>query len=172
MGLKDLMFLLGEEYAQDRARFWSLVDKTPSCWLWMGPRSKKFGTFSVEGGDYMVHRIALMLHSKTCPPHTRVAHRCGHTLCVNPGHLAWTERPEPDAKQVNRGLMKPARRLRLTREQVATLYWTRRLCRLSSSQLAGMFNVSTGTVTDILRRRTYRLETNGLPPLHLKGVPA
>lgn len=73
-------------------RFWSKVDKTPTCWLWTGARDKSgYGYVGVQPGYFQgAHRVAWALIHGPIPDGLYVLHRCPdppNRLCVNPEHL-------------------------------------------------------------------------------------
>lgn len=89
------------------ARFWSFVEKTATCWNWIGLKipsaitsvqRHEYGCFSLsrERGKhrhYKAHRISKVLASED---HTdlEVDHTCKNKLCVNPDHLDWVTHAE------------------------------------------------------------------------------
>lgn len=78
-------------------RFWSYVNKTETCWIWTGCKSKSntknakwYGHFTIGNKSYMAHRISYRLVKGPIPPKMVLDHvfpRCTNTLCVNPDHL-------------------------------------------------------------------------------------
>lgn len=80
-------------------RFWRLVTKTDTCWLWTGGASRGYGIFDTGGKRVLVHRFAYELLVGPIPDgltldHTchnrrqcRAGERCPHRRCVNPAHL-------------------------------------------------------------------------------------
>ena len=81
------------------SQFWSLVDKTGSCWLWLGKRNPAgYGvvTPTLAGSRY-AHRAAYTLTRGPVPQGMDLDHichsadsckgRCQHRRCVNPAHL-------------------------------------------------------------------------------------
>ena len=71
-------------------RFWRNIDKGSSpdaCWLWMGSKSKGYGTLRVHGKSRRVHRLALELAGRQLDQNLTVDHLCRHRSCVNPAHL-------------------------------------------------------------------------------------
>lgn len=84
--------------------FWSRVQKTETCWNWIGiqiPIAKGsrhiYGVmnFRREGRRFNVkaHRIAKALTSGDKPAF-QIDHICKNKLCVNPEHLEWVTHAE------------------------------------------------------------------------------
>jgi len=75
-------------------RFWSYVEKTSTCWLWVGSCNERgYGLISVvdpirqRGITRKAHRVAWELCRGSIPPGLHVLHRCDVRQCVCPGHL-------------------------------------------------------------------------------------
>jgi hypothetical protein len=71
-------------------QFWSHVDKTDSCWLWIGPLSNNAGWFDhpeVPFTQRSAYRIAYALEHGPIPPLFVLRHRCAQRPCVNLAHL-------------------------------------------------------------------------------------
>jgi len=71
-------------------RFWSKVEKTETCWLWIGQRQPSgYGRFGVNAkvGMVMAHRYAYALTHGSIPKGLCVLHRCDVRECVRPDHL-------------------------------------------------------------------------------------
>ncbi len=72
------------------AYFWERVQKTATCWLWIGPRGGRYGQFNlaVDGHRRLgAHRYSYELHNGSIPDGMQVLHRCDNPPCVNPAHL-------------------------------------------------------------------------------------
>jgi hypothetical protein len=75
-------------------RFWSHVEKTPSCWIWTGAkRNKGYGAFVWSEKGLVVqgraHRFSYQIHYGKIKHGLCVLHTCDVPACVNPSHL-WT----------------------------------------------------------------------------------
>ena len=67
-------------------RFWKKVQKTNSCWLWMGS-SCVYGHLTINYKSVYAHRFSWEIHFGPIPKNLCVLHRCDNPLCVNPNHL-------------------------------------------------------------------------------------
>ena len=76
----------GEDLA---TRFWSMVCKTESCWLWTGPVNHcGYGLFDTrEKSGVLAHRLAYELTYGGIPEGDQILHRCDTPPCVRPDHL-------------------------------------------------------------------------------------
>jgi hypothetical protein len=77
------------------ARFWSRVDKTPTCWIWTGHLNKPtaYGHFRIADdapgvkSKILAHRLSWYLFGNTVPEGMELDHLCRNRRCVNPAHL-------------------------------------------------------------------------------------
>lgn len=83
---------LPEEYRESvAALFWSQVEKTDSCWLWIGHRAKTgYGVFDITRRRtrfrWRAHRLSWLLTNDRDPVLV-LDHLCRVKHCVNPAHL-------------------------------------------------------------------------------------
>ncbi len=69
-------------------RFWSKVDKSGDCWLWMAStKDTGYGQFFVNGTMVRAHRLAYELMVGPVPDGLQLDHLCRVRNCVNPEHL-------------------------------------------------------------------------------------
>lgn len=70
-------------------RFWSRVQQSDNCWLWLGSYNKitGYGTLSVDHYPRLVHRLSWELSNGPIPKGKHVLHHCDVKLCVRPSHL-------------------------------------------------------------------------------------
>lgn len=70
------------------ARFLAYVQKTDTCWLWMGKLSEGYGRFGLDGqASLPAHRVAYRLWVDAARDEHHVHHVCRVKNCVNPEHL-------------------------------------------------------------------------------------
>jgi hypothetical protein len=65
-------------------RFTAKVQKTNTCWIWIGNKSSKgYGRF----GNIRAHRFSYEYYVGPMPKNLQIDHLCKVTSCVNPDHL-------------------------------------------------------------------------------------
>lgn len=68
--------------------FWSRIDKSSDCWLWMGAQmGNGYGSMRVGEKHYFPHRYSYELAFGPIDSGLYVCHRCDTPLCVRPDHL-------------------------------------------------------------------------------------
>lgn len=68
--------------------FWSKVDKTGDCWIWLSSKSEKgYGVFYAGGRTIRAHRVAWELVNGPIPRGMLLDHKCHRPSCVNPSHM-------------------------------------------------------------------------------------
>lgn len=139
-------------------RFWNRVNKTATCWLWIGPvmPGKRPYGLTQWNNIKLAHRISVWLDGRD-PIGKVVRHTCDNPRCVNPQHLiVGTQRENvADMYQRNRandvkGSQHPKHIL--VDQQVIDI----RNSNLTPKQLAKQYNVSRDTIYSIKNYKTWR----------------
>ena len=76
-------------------RFWKKVNRSSTCWLWLGARGggrpdapyNTYGIFRYRGKNTQAHRLSWIIANGGIPDGLMVLHRCDTPLCVRPDHL-------------------------------------------------------------------------------------
>lgn len=69
-------------------KFWRKVERTPTCWLWNGPKNKSgYGYFSFGKQFKRAHRLSYEEVRGEIPKGMVLDHICRIRNCVNPDHL-------------------------------------------------------------------------------------
>lgn len=144
-------------YASVADRFWLKVQKTNTCWLWVGAISAAgYGQLSIghQKPDY-AHRVSWILHYGALPDGAFVCHHCDNPRCVRPDHL-FLGTPKDNIQDMvlkdrhSRGERR--RNHKLTDTAVRVI----RRSRLSNVALAKRYGVSPSTVSNARARKTWK----------------
>lgn len=65
-------------------RFWTRVEKTPTCWIWLGRKSATgYGQFDIGNRTEQAHRWAYKRYIGPIPDDLPLDHLCRNRACVN-----------------------------------------------------------------------------------------
>ena len=157
-------------------RFWRFVQKTPTCWEWVGAKNGLgYGVLGKGGrraGNIKAHRASYLLNRGSIPEGLFVCHACDNPSCVRPDHLFlgtalqnWS-----DAHKKGRTGLPPRRvgttnsNSKLTNQQVEELRQLyhpppRRRGRVAyHAKLAARYGVDKSTIHNILTKRQWKGE--------------
>ena len=80
--------------ANNEQVFWHRVDKTGSCWEWLGGKDRDgYGRYNLTKSQTLptkwwgVHRLSYTLSKGPIPKGMVVCHTCDNPGCCNPDHL-------------------------------------------------------------------------------------
>ena len=77
-------------------RFWDKVEKTDSCWNWIGAKDKDgYGHFKLKDKNMATHRFVYELIKGKISHELEIDHLCRNRKCVNPNHM------EPVTHKIN-----------------------------------------------------------------------
>jgi len=126
------------------SKFWRCVEKTPTCWLWLGPKSGNgYGLFKLHYRSIGAHRIAYALANKlTEIPKLFTLHKCDNKLCVNPDHLYLGDRLKNIHDCIERGGLTQQK---LSNEEVAEVVKRYRSGEAAAA-LAKAFNIHISSI--------------------------
>lgn len=139
-------------------KFWSKVKKTDDsneCWIWQGgTNSAGYGKFRAQGKFYYAHRFSLFLKTGVWP-NDFVLHSCDNPRCVNPQHLREGTAADNAQDKVERGRVVRGTHHPQCKLDEAIVNFIRASSD-SPKALAEKYNISSGTIGDIRRRKSWR----------------
>lgn len=93
-------FTMSVYYTQ---QFWTHVERTDGCWLWLLATVKGYGVFSIRinGKTRMVkaHNAAWVATYGHMPTGLEPDHTCFNRRCVNPDHIEWVTSKENNKRK-------------------------------------------------------------------------
>lgn len=148
-------------------RFWAMVQKTETCWLWLGATNPDgYGRFLIgsrtDGTRRLVqaHRWVYEQEYGPIPPGLEPDHLCDVRNCVRPSHLeAKTHRSNVRRAKMARGERSGS--ARLSEPQVREIRSLFQIGEPTLADLAARYGVGKSTIRYIVHGRTWK---------HLDGV--
>lgn len=69
-------------------KFWNKVNKTPTCWLWVGAKNDSgYGQIRINSKCYYAHRLSFEMAGGVIPEKWVIDHLCREPSCIRPSHL-------------------------------------------------------------------------------------
>lgn len=146
-------------------RFWSRVAITadPSkCWEWQGViLDSGYGQIRIHQRGISTHRLAYELTNGAIPHGLNVCHTCDNKKCCNPAHLFLGTALDNTLDKMKKGRQAVLQgeshgSHKLTAEQVLSIRDQHDNNSVDVHTLAREFGVCVGTISHIVKRRTWR----------------
>ncbi len=149
-------------------RFWKYVEKTDTCWLWIGKARREFGYGVINEGGHNgraipAHRASWMIHYGKIPDGLCVCHHCDNPSCVNPAHLFLGTRADNNHDMQQKGRYDRVKRAKGERHWCARLdadkvraIRTQYRDGASLSVLAREYTISVQHVLRIVNRQSWK----------------
>jgi hypothetical protein len=142
-------------------KFWEMVNKTDTCWIWLGGTCGSFGYGRFWDGkrEVRAHVFSFQLHIGPVPPGECVLHKCDFPLCVRPDHLFTGTRGVNNKDACAKGRNAHGERsssAKLNAAQVLEIRAAYSQGGVSQRELASRYHVAPGCIQNILERRTWK----------------
>ena len=147
-----------------KKRFFEKVNKTKTCWLWIGSdRGNGYGCIKINGKVIDAHRVSWKLLRGPIPDGAFVCHSCDVRSCVHPGHLFLGTPRDNVMDAIKKGRIKPpdctgniSRNRKLTFQQAQEI--RRRFTEESVSKykLGRDYKIDEAGIRLILKNKTYK----------------
>ncbi len=147
-------------------RFWSKVEKTPTCWLWKGAHKigkDAYGFIHFNGKLISTHRASWQMVNGPIPENMCILHSCDNPPCVNPAHLRIGTRRENSMDMVNRN-RHPT--LLNAKSKIASKFTEKKILEirdlkrkkpyLSYASIARTYKVTPTAISFIIRRHVWK----------------
>ena len=141
-------------------RFFAQVQKTDSCWIWVGGKDKNgYGSFKGEHEGVLhdrAHRYSYHYHKGLIGKGMYVCHACDTPKCVNPDHLFLGTARDNAIDRSMKGRYRVAKGeqshyAKLTEEQARKILLDPR----PYAQLAEEFGLTVGGISDIKNKNSW-----------------
>lgn len=145
-------------------RFWPLVLKTDSCWLWQGSvNNKGYGTIfrGYQLGKVYTHRLSWELANGPIPEGLEILHDCpggDNPLCCNPAHLRVGTHLENMADMRNKGrnqIGSQRPNAKLTEDQAREILVLLREPDPNYAAIGKQYGVADATIASIAKGRSW-----------------
>ncbi len=155
----------GEFYTHEQllASFNRMINKTESCWIWIGANDRKrgYGSFHIKGKSIGAHRVAYEFFIGAIPKGMVVMHKCDNPRCVNPEHLQIGTQKQNIHDMISKGRKADLRASTckrghdLTDEKNLYIYRTGRICKLCALERSLKKPLFRRNVPKIFKKRSH-----------------
>lgn len=144
-----------------RAVFFSRIRKTATgCWEWTGSYGQfGYGRMNVGSTTFSAHRLAWELLHGPIPTGLSVCHRCDNRGCIRPAHLFLGTTADNLRDMVQKGrsnLGERNGRAKLLAAEIREIRTRYAAGHCPQHRLAAEFHVNQITISDIVRRKSWR----------------
>lgn len=140
-------------------RLWAKVDTDGDCWEWQASKRKDgYGRVRYDGSTQLAHRVAWMITFGSIPEGAVVCHTCDNKGCVNPEHLFLGTQADnlQDMRDKGRGSKGESHGMaKITQQIVDDIRQLYATGEMNQYELAEMFSLSQGYISDIVNRRKW-----------------
>lgn len=145
-------------------KFWAKIDVKgeDECWEWLAKKDRDgYGRITFNGKKDGCHRIAWMLKNGDIPKGLLACHTCDNPSCCNPSHL-WIgtikDNMQDRTKKGRTCRGENSGRSCLTEQKVEDIREKYESKRYTQEKLSKEYAVTTTTISDIVRNKTWRNE--------------
>jgi len=139
-------------------RFFKYVQKTDTCWNWIGLKAPNgYGRLSVggrKGGMKYAHRISWALFNGEIPEGLLVCHHCDNRECVNPDHLFVGTYDDNNKDRIRKGRRcqnMPQTKINFSQVLISRMTYPM----FTQKRLAQKFNVTKNAIWQIIHGKSF-----------------
>jgi hypothetical protein len=140
---------------KQKETFWSHVDKSGDCWIWLAALYHDgYGKVKCGGKMYSAHRLSYIIENGETD--LQVLHTCDNPKCVNPKHLFTGTHKENMQDMAEKG--RGAGRFYPTKlnQKKANEIRAMGLAKIPVKQIARFYGINPSTTRDVLNWRTWK----------------
>lgn len=143
-------------------KFEKIVIKTETCWGWKNKvTSSRYTTIGIGKNKWVSgHRLSWIINYGDIPKDKYVLHKCDNKVCTNPDHLFLGSAYDNSMDMLKKNRCNPMKGpkhpyAKLSVENIKEIKNMKRQG-LMQSEIARIFKVSSSTILDILKGRTWK----------------